>query len=96
MPASIVVLVTGGLVHCLHVWYLIQSKCLSQSEAPSLFKSSSDHGCASGRRSRGQAEWIWKFYSTNFNADVHLVYSTVEQWQLWNWVYCLSMKRLYK
>lgn len=76
------------------VWYLIQSKGLGQSKAPSLLKGSPDHGCARGGWSRGQAEWIWKLDTTNLNADVHLVHSTVEQRQLGNQVHCLSMKRL--
>lgn len=74
--------------------YLVQCKCLGQSKAPSLFKSSSDHGCAGGGRSRGQAERVGKLYSTNLNTYVHLIYSAVEKWQLWNWVHCLSMQGL--
>lgn len=67
--------------------YLVQSKGLGQSEAPSLFKSSSDHSGAGGWGGRRQSKRVGEMYSTKLHADVHLIYSTVEQWQLGNRVH---------
>lgn len=78
------------------VQYLIQSKGFGQSEAPALFKGSSDHGCAGGGRCRSQAKWVGKPDTTNLNTDVHLIYGTIEQRQLWDLLHCLPMQRLEK
>lgn len=76
--------------------YLVKSKGLCHSKSPSLFKSSTDHSGTGRRRSRGQAKWVWKLDSTDLNADIYLIYGTVEQRQLWNQIHRLSIARLQK